>query len=149
MQNIRIGVDVSRVPVGVNDSSPDRCPSWKIHTMAPNVADRLSRFRIRALTGITTLPEKRNSITNVITAIIATASGRRPNMALLESTSWADDPVTRTRNGAGWSRISWTRCSPLADIGSTFGTHDSHVPPPPLNRARAGVGGGSRAPPTD
>ena len=38
MQNIRIGVKTSSVPVGVKSSGPARFPSWKIHTIAPNVA---------------------------------------------------------------------------------------------------------------
>ena len=42
MQNIRIGVNTSIAPVGVKPSRSVKWPSWKIHTIAPNVAVRLS-----------------------------------------------------------------------------------------------------------
>ena len=57
MQNIRIGIDVSIVPVAVKPSRPARLPSWKIHTIAPNVAVRLRTLRTSALIGTSTLPE--------------------------------------------------------------------------------------------
>src|SRR3954452_22763366 len=128
MQNIRIGVDVSSDPVGVNDSRPDRWPSWKIHTMAPNVAVRLSRLSTSALSGITTLPVNRNSTTNVMRLMMASAIGSREAIEALESTSCAERPVTSTRKGADVLRTSCTRCSPWAETGSTLGTTDSHVP---------------------
>ncbi len=63
--------------VGVKPSIPDRCPSWKIHTMAPKTALRLSRLNTRALSGSTTLPVNPNSTTNVATAIRTMATGNR------------------------------------------------------------------------
>ena len=66
--NIRIGMVGSMVPVGVKLSSPDRWPSWKIHTTTPNVADSDSTFITIALTGSTTEPNARNSSTNVASA---------------------------------------------------------------------------------
>src|SRR5207302_7638987 len=101
MQNIRIGVDVSRAPVGVKSRNPARWPSWKIHTMAPNVAVRLSRLSTTAFTGTTTLPVIRNRTVNVTMPMITAASGTSVNNDDLASTSWADGPPERTGNGAG------------------------------------------------
>ena len=94
MQNIVMGVVVSIRPVGVKFNRPDRCPSWKTQTIAPNVADRLSRFRITALAGTRRLPAIRNSTTNVTTPISAPASGISRKRLAFESTSSAADPPT-------------------------------------------------------
>ena len=51
------------VGVGVNPSKPDRCPYWKIHTMAPKTAVRLRKLSTRALIGSTTLPVNSHSTT--------------------------------------------------------------------------------------
>src|ERR1039457_6538983 len=79
--SIRIGVVGSMVPVGVKCSSPDRCPSWKIQTTTPKVADRDAAFITIALTGSTTDPKARNSSTNVAStttsAIHGSAAPRR------------------------------------------------------------------------
>ena len=84
-------------------STPERWPSWKIHTMAPNVADRLSRFSTMALSGMTRLPNIMNSSTIVMAPITPRAIGSRSNSEALMSTSWAPWPVTCTANGAGAS----------------------------------------------
>src|SRR3546814_17984008 len=75
MQNIKIGLVASSVPVAVKSRVPLRFPSWNTQTIAPNVADRLSRLRITALMGITTDPNCRNSTAKVTRAMIAAASG--------------------------------------------------------------------------
>src|SRR3546814_10694221 len=74
MQNIKIGLVASSVPVAVKSRVPLRFPSWNTQTIAPNVADRLSRLRITALMGITTDPNCRNSTAKVTRAMIAAAS---------------------------------------------------------------------------
>ena len=43
MQNMRIGVNTSIVPVGVNPRTPLRCPSWKIQTIAPKFTGRFNK----------------------------------------------------------------------------------------------------------
>ena len=86
-QNMRIGIWASSVPVAVKSSAPDRLPSWKIHTMAPNVAVRLSTFSTSAFTGTRRLPVNRNSTTKVTSATIASATGSRLMSALLVSTN--------------------------------------------------------------
>ena len=58
---MRIGIDVSIAPVAVMPKTSARLPSWKIHTIAPNVAVRLRALRTRALSGTSTLPDSRNS----------------------------------------------------------------------------------------
>ena len=49
-----------------------------------------------ALIGTRTLPNIRNSSTNVDTAMSPSASGMRPKSEALLSTSWADWPPTTT-----------------------------------------------------
>src|SRR6516164_8596375 len=115
MQNMRIGVVVSIVPVGVKWSTLARWPRWKIQTMAPNVALRLSRLSTIALAGTTTLPVIKNSTVKVTRAITPAATGTLAAMAALESTNWADWPPTRVENGAGRWRIVFTSVSPLDD----------------------------------
>ena len=147
MQNIRIGVVMSMSPVGVKSSSSARWPSWKIQTMAPKVALRLSRLRTMAFTGTRTLPNMRNRTTKVTRAMMPAASGSRSRMAALESTSSADGPATSTGKGASRARTSWTRASPSADSGSTDGTTENQVPPPgEANRPEASLGGATWAP---
>jgi hypothetical protein len=117
------GMTPARVPVGVNPRRPAPLPSWKTQTMAPNMADRLSRFSTRALSGTTMLPNIMNSSTKVTTAMMATATGRSPRSDAVESTSWADCPPTVTSSkGASTARTSRTKRSPSADSGSTAGT---------------------------
>ncbi len=84
----------SMVPVGVNRSSPDRCPSWKIHTMTPNVADSDSAFMPMALTGSTTEPKARNSSTNVARQMTSAIHGRVCPRLASSSTSCAVTPPT-------------------------------------------------------
>src|SRR5215207_180079 len=107
MQNMRIGITTAIVPVGVKSRTPDRWPSWKIHTMAPNV----------------------------VTTMMRAARGMLENSEAFESTNSADGPPTRAGAGAGTARTSWTTASPSADIGSTPGTTDSHVASGAENRA--------------
>src|SRR5262245_19958527 len=149
MQNISTGVELSSVPVAVNPSAPAKWPSWNTNAIAPNVADRLSRFSTMALIGTSTLPVIRNSTTKVTSAINPAASGTRPKMADFESTSWAEGPATSVSNGAGVARTSRTSRSPADEIGSTEGTTESHVPfvVPPVNLAEAGPGGATKDPP--
>src|ERR1700727_1372702 len=75
--SIRIGMVGSMVPVGVKCSSPDRCPSWKIHTTTPKVADRDSTFITIAFTGSTTDPGAGRSGTPRARATTAGISGGR------------------------------------------------------------------------
>src|ERR1700760_4960214 len=98
---------VTSVGAGVKPSSPARCPSWKIHTRAPNTAVSESALRARALTGRTTLPVNRNSSTKVVRAIHKIAQGRPLPTAARVSISAAADPPTRAvlAPGAGTARI--------------------------------------------
>ena len=75
--------------MAVNPSRPERLPSWKIHTIAPNVAVRLSRLSTSALIGTSTLPDSRNNSTNVAITMMAMASGSRSAIDDLVSTSSA------------------------------------------------------------
>ena len=127
MQNSSSGVDAGNVPVAVKSRTPEKLPSWKIHTSAPNTALRLSTLRISALTGTTTLPNIRNSSTKVASATRPSAIGRRAKIDSFESTSSADGPVTRTGNGARVSRTALARRSPASEYGSTDGTTESQV----------------------
>ena len=64
---------------------PRRWPSWKMNTSAPKVAVRLSVFSTIALTGRNTLRVSHISITNVVIAMIAKATGSRCMIASLPS----------------------------------------------------------------
>ena len=94
MASMRIGMDGSMVPVGVNRSSPDRWPSWKIQTITPNVADRDSTFITIALSGSTTEPNARNSSTNVARHMTSAIHGRVWPRLDSSSTSCAVTPPT-------------------------------------------------------
>ena len=87
-------MDGSMVPVGVNRSSPDRCPSWKIQTITPNVADSDSTFIKIAFTGSTTDPNARNSSTNVARQMTRAIHGSVWPRLASSSTSWAVTPPT-------------------------------------------------------
>ena len=68
-----------RYPVAPTPPSrPDRWPSWKIHTIAPKVAESESTFSTRALTGMSTLRVNENNTTRVDRAISPRASGSTP-----------------------------------------------------------------------
>src|SRR5579862_788715 len=148
MQNMRIGVVVSSVPVGVKLSNFDPCPDWNTHTMAPNVAVSESKLSTTALVGTSRLPNMRNKVMNVTSATIPSAHGTLAKMAALESTSWAADPVTSTGHGGGTARTRCTRCSPAGDCGCSdaTGTTESHVPVGLAKRADAAEAGATRAP---
>jgi hypothetical protein len=111
-------------PVAVKSSASLRCPSWKMNTIAPKVADRLRTLSTSALIGMITEPNCMNITMNVTSAMIPRARGSLANSASLMSTSSADCPATRTGNGASVARIRSTSCSPSAENGSTSGTTD-------------------------
>ena len=105
MQNMRIGMAVSSWPVTVKSPSrPERWPSWKIHTIAPNVAERLSVLSSSALIGMTTEPVNRNSSRNVEIAMMPIAHGRRSPMASCESANTAADRRRRSFRAASRPR---------------------------------------------
>ncbi len=114
MQNIRTGSVVSMSPVEVKESSPDRLPSWKTHTTAPNIAVRLSALSNTAWTGISTLPVSRKTSSSVARTTRARAAGSFCAIAFWASTSTAACPVTEVSKGAStprtWPTRSWARC---------------------------------------
>ena len=80
MQNNSTGTVATNVPVAVVPKAP-RCPSWKTHTSAPNVAVSDKTLSSNAFNGSTTLPVSKNSSTNVIAAITASTVGSREVIA--------------------------------------------------------------------
>ena len=72
-------------------------------------------FSTSALSGMTTLPVIMNSTIRVTNAMMIPATGSRPEMPSLESTSVADGPDTRIVNGARVSRMLWTSFSPCGE----------------------------------
>lgn len=125
-QNIRTGSVVSMSPVLVKASSPERFPSWKTQTTAPNIAVRLRALSTTAWSGMSTLPVSRKTRSSVTTTMIARAQGSRSAMASLESTRTAAVPVTEVSSEeaegmALRSRTSCWACSPTASpLGSTL-----------------------------
>ena len=109
MQNSSTGIEVL-VGVGVKPSRLEKWPSWKIHTIAPRVAPRVSALPSSARTGCTMLPVNRNSRMNVVTTMMQPASSRRELIACLASMRAAVSPPTSTcvPAGAGTSRICLT-----------------------------------------
>src|ERR1700687_2893449 len=110
MQNSSTGMLATSVPVAVVPSPP-RCPSWKIHTSAPNAAVNDNTFSANAVTGSTTLPASMNSSTKVMAAITASTIGSRWTITCtLSWLIWAT-PASRTGLPAGpataCSRSSW------------------------------------------
>ena len=99
------------VPVGVKPSRPDRCPSWKIQTSAPNDAASDSTFITIALTGSTTEPNARNSSTSVTRPRTApsTAASSRGWPAGRPARPSRRRPAPRRPAGAGSARMSPTR----------------------------------------
>ena len=118
---MRIGWVASMKPVGVKSSSPDRWPSWKIQTSAPNEAPSDSTFITSALTGSTTEPKARNSSTNVVADHDQGHPRQQVEPRLASrSVSTARLPADQHRRaaGAGTSRISLTRSAPPRPTGS-------------------------------
>ncbi len=111
--NIRTGMVGSMVPVGVNCSSRDRCPSWKIHTTTPYMADSDSTFIAIALTGSTTDPNARNSSTNVASPTTSPIHGKICPRLDSSSTSCAVGPPTYARATRAVSRRTPVTCAPL------------------------------------
>ena len=117
MQNSSTGIEVL-VGVGVKPSSPDRWPSWKIHTIAPSVAPRVSALPSNARIGCTTLPVNRNSSTSVVTMMI---SAGEPEVradrvfAVDERRRCRRRPATCDPGGAGMARTC------LPDAGGARG----------------------------
>ncbi len=116
--------------------------------MAPNEAVRLSMLRISCFSGITTLPENRNSSTSMLTAMIAPAHGSRLLSMDLVSTWVAASPPTRTSAGADRARTERAYASPAEEPGSTSETTESQLPPAAPNAAAPGPGGAAWLPPT-
>ena len=103
-------------------SSPDRCPSWKIHTSAPTDAVSDSTFITIALSGSSTEPNARNSSTKVTRPTKAAIHGRMRPRLPSRSTSWAVSPPTSTWDPAGGTtaRTSVTSCLARGEIGSAW-----------------------------
>ena len=100
----------TKIPLGVVPNAP-RCPSWKIHTIAPNAAVSERTLSTNAFSGITTLPVNRNSRTNMMTAISPSTSGNRDAMASTLSRLICAVPVKSTclppGVGTACRRSSW------------------------------------------
>ena len=119
-------MNTSRLPVGVNPRSPARCPSWKIHTIAPNVAVRLSTFSTRALIGTRRCRSSgtaaRTSRARRARSPAAGVRSRRPSSRRTARTG----PRPRTRTARPSTGTSSTSRSPSLETGSTSGTTESH-----------------------
>src|SRR3954454_14480984 len=130
MQNNSTGVLAARVPVDVVPSAP-RCPSWKIHTSAPNAAVNDSTLSTSALSGSTTLPVSRNNSPNVITAIRPSTAGSRDVIASTLSRLVCAIPVNSTGRPAGpgtaCSRSSWI-CEASENSGAVLSTVRNALP---------------------
>jgi hypothetical protein len=97
----RTGLIGLMVPFGVKPSSPDRCPSWKIHVITPYMADSDRTFITMAWRGSTTDPKARNSSTKVAAATISAIHGRVAPMLDSSSARAAVGPPTCARAPAG------------------------------------------------
>ncbi len=104
----------------MKSSSPDRCPSWKIQTIAPNEAVSDSTFISSALTGSTTEPNARNSSSTVAPATISAMYGSSRPRLPSRSDSTAVSPPTSTLppGGGGSARTRSTIARASADMGS-------------------------------
>ncbi len=89
---------------GVKPSSPDRCPSTKIHVRMPSVAPRPSMFMMAALIGSTSDPNARNMSSVVATRTYRTNHGSPAIRASTESFSMAGLPPTNTSVPAGMGK---------------------------------------------
>ena len=104
----RRGGIVVEVGVGVKPRNPDRCPPWKIHTISPRTANSVNAFRTIALSGIRTLPVKRNNINNVANTMMAIAIGRLEPIECFWSTmSAAVPPTSIVWPGGAASALTW------------------------------------------
>src|SRR5918995_4973029 len=93
---MRIGVEATIVPDGSKSSTPDRLPSWKIHTSAPKLAVMLSRLMRMALIGRKTDPNVRNRTAPVTPTTIATAHGTAPVKLARKSLDRDERPAVST-----------------------------------------------------
>src|SRR6476620_10012587 len=119
MQNNSTGMLDTTVPVGVVPNAP-RCPSWKIHTSAPNAALSDKILSNNAFKGNTTLPVSKNSSTNVIDAIKPRTSGSLDVIPSALSRLICAIPVISTRWPAG-PATACNRSSWLSDAGENSG----------------------------
>src|SRR5262245_7096299 len=147
MQNSNTSIAVSSGS-GVNPSHDDSHPSWKINTSTPSVADRPSTLNSSARSGCSTLPENKNSNTNVLNAISPMASGSRSPIAVLLSTSRAAlPPTTTSRPSVGAARTVATRSWPSVECGSYAVSTDNRCTP--VLDAYAGLPGAAARPSTN
>src|ERR1700730_1548932 len=148
MQNNSTGVLATSVPVDVVPSAP-KCPSWKIHTSAPNAAVSDSTLSTSALTGSTTLPVSRNNSPNVITAMRPNTAGSRDVMASTLSRLVCAMPVRSTGRPAGpgtaCSLSSWV-CEASENSGAVLSTVRKALP---CDAPLGAEGGPTLAPPTN
>ena len=109
MQNMSTGMLAMSVPVVVLPSPP-RLPSWKIQTIAPNVAVSENTLSTSAFTGSSTEPVSRNNRMNVVTTMTTNTSGRWSMMLLTLSMFCCARPLNNVSAGAGTSRSasSWS-----------------------------------------
>src|SRR5258708_34357025 len=101
MQNVITG-SVGSSDVGEKFSSDERCPSWKIQTIAPNEALVERKFISTALSGRRTEPRRRNSTRYVAMTTKRPATGGLQRMKLIASTRDAWTPASAgaaTRGG--------------------------------------------------
>ena len=107
-------------PVGVKSRKPDRLPSWKIQTSAPNEAPSDSTFITTALTGSTIEPKARNSSTNVVATTNRPIHGSsEPRLSSRSSSTAAWPPTSASPpSGAGTARTSPTSARASSPIGS-------------------------------
>src|SRR4051812_23576158 len=95
-QNRITGWVVSTNPSGWNPSGPDRLPSWKIQTSAPNDATIESVFITSALIGRTAERSSTNSTRYVVTTMNSAVRGKSAAIRLTTSVTSAAPPPTRT-----------------------------------------------------
>ena len=109
------GIHRSRAPTESKPKTPARCPSWKIQTRAPKLAQRLRMFMTTALIGTMIEPVIRNSSTRVAATTRRAANGRRSLSRALMSMSSAAMPPTS---------VSKVGCVPRScgDESGCFGT---------------------------
>ena len=94
------GIHRSRAPTESKPRNPARCPSWKIQTRAPKLAQRLRMFMTTALIGTMIEPVMRNSSTSVAATTRRAANGRRSlSLALMSMSSAAMPPTSVSKVG--------------------------------------------------
>ena len=148
-QNMSKGIVVSTVPVTMGWPTRNRrCPCWKMKTMAPKLADKLSRLSRIALSGIDQATGEKEQHQEHRQGDDQSRERQPGSDRVLGVEELRPTPRRRGRGPVrGTSRICSTRCSPAWEYPSAFVSTCIQVRAVPQRRRLRGPAGAVSTPP--